>query len=91
MTDRIFYDAPPPAMRGGRRADVLTEEVLEDLRNHPTDWTKIHTAKNTTMTTFWNRRFGPEGFRFVSRKVEGEEKYDIWASYIVDDTEEEED
>ena len=88
MTDRVFFDAPPPAMRGGRRADVLTEEVLEELRSHPTEWTKIHTAKNTTMTTFWNRRFGPEGFRFVSRKVEGEATYDIWASFT-DDAEEE--
>ena len=84
MTDLVFFDAPPPAMRGGRRADVLTEEVLEDLRSHPAEWTKIHTAKNTTMVTFWNRKFGSEGFRFVSRKVEGEEKYDIWASFAGD-------
>ena len=37
MTDRTFFDAPPPENRKGRPDYVFTDEVREDLRNRPFD------------------------------------------------------
>lgn len=85
MTDRIFFDAPPPTARGGR-ATVFTDEVREDLRSRPGEWTKIHTTKSSAMGSIWKKRYGAEGFDFVSRKVEGEAAYDIWATYAGGDS-----
>ena len=81
MTDRVFFPAPPPAARGGRPDSVFTDEVREDLRSNPGEWTKIHTAKSSAMGSIWKKRYGAEGYDFVTRKVEGETAYDIWATY----------
>ena len=87
MTDRTFFDAPPPENRKGRPDYVFTDEVREDLRNHPGKWAKIHTAKSSAMGSIWKKRYGAEGFDFVSRKVDGEDAYDIWATCAAEEGE----
>lgn len=81
MTDRIFFDAPPPATRGGRPDSVFTDEIREELRRNAGRWAKIHTAKSSAMASIWKKRHGAEGYDFVTRKVEGKAAYDIWATY----------
>ena len=81
MTELNFTDAPPPATRGGRPDSVFTDEIREELRSRPGKWAKIHTARGSAMASIWKKRYAVEGYNFVSRKVEGEDAYDIWATY----------